>query len=512
MPPLPSQLAILEAAATASVLVDSHDRFLWGNAAARDLFALDAAAAGRPVLEWFRGLTGSLMDGALPRSIRRLELSRPDQRVLVDLVVQALPAELAVGLDGALGGEARGLITATDTTFQAQAEEELASIRGRLAESERARQRLTTLQQELVEDTAPQMIGTSAALQQVRDQAARVAATDTTVLIHGETGSGKELVARAIHAGGKRRGQAFVAVNCAALPETLIESELFGHERGAFTGADRRRMGKFELADGGTLFLDEIAELPMPAQAKLLRVIQESAFERVGGAETVKVNVRLLAATHRDLARQVERGRFREDLFYRLNVFKISVPPLRERGEDLKALAVHLHERFAKRMGKVVVPLSDTSLRRLMAYPWPGNVRELANAVERATLLGEGAALDIQIPDSPLPEGMAMPRAGEGGRGGGGGGGGGGSGGGGGGGATRDILLDLSLEQLQRLQITHALESCGYKVFGADGAARKLEINPSTLLAKMDKFGIPRPRLMKRARRGGGSASGSSAG
>ncbi|CAN5800907.1 N/A [soil metagenome] len=333
-----------------------------------------------------------------------------------------------------------------------------------------------------------EMVGTSPSLRRVKEQVARVARTSATVLIHGETGAGKELVARSIHARSERgaKGMAFIAVNCAALTESLIESELFGHERGAFTGADRRRAGKFELADGGTLFLDEVAELPLQSQAKLLRVLQDGAFERVGGVETLRVDVRLVTATHRDLARQVERGRFREDLFYRLNVFKIVVPPLRERKEDLRPLVEHLHAQAAARMSRSVAPLSERSLRRMMSYGWPGNVRELANAVERATLMHDGGELEVELPESPLKElpGLA------------------GESGGGAGSATRDILLDLTLEQLQRLHITHALEACGYKVHGPGGAAVKLDVHPATLLSRMDKFGIPRPRLMKRERRG----------
>jgi len=399
------------------------------------------------------------------------------------------------------------VVTLVDATARAEAEGEAARLRASLAEMERTSQRLRTLQAELADAGAgeggggggQEMVGASAALRRVREQVARVAPSDLTVLIHGETGSGKELVARSIHAGSPRAGQAFVAVNCAALPESLIESELFGHEKGAFTGADRRRLGKFELADGGTLFLDEVAELPMQAQAKLLRVIQEHAFERVGGAETVRVDTRILAATHRDLARQVERGRFREDLFYRLNVFRIEVPALRERREDLRALVEHLHARMARRMGRPVQRLSEGSLRRVMAYGWPGNVRELSNAVERATLLADGPELEIELPESPLrgeDEGGASGRGGA------------RAGGGGGAAPTRDILLDLTLEQLQRLQITHALESCGYRVFGAGGAAERLDVNPNTLLSRMDKYGIPRPRLMKRGRgeRGSGAA------
>jgi transcriptional regulator with GAF, ATPase, and Fis domain len=503
-------LAHLDTWPVGLVVLDRHWAGLWLNRAAREGLDLPAAGVEGParadeaslwsrlpgLLEALRAMGARQRDERFSAVLRGIRSARPEAPPAFDAYVDSIDPALAADLAGQLHGQLPAYqMVLVDVSSRLGTEAELAQLRGTLQESERARQRLASLQQELVEDAAPEMIGSSAGLRRVKDQVARVAPTDTTVLIHGETGSGKELVARAIHASSRRAGQAFVAVNCAALPESLIESELFGHERGAFTGADRRRLGKFELADGGTLFLDEIAELPQQAQAKLLRVIQESAFERVGGAETVKVNVRILAATHRDLARQVERARFREDLFYRLNVFKIDVPPLRDRAEDLKALALHLHRRFAQRMGKSERPLSDVSLRRLMAYAWPGNVRELANAVERATLLAEGPTLEIEIPDGPLPDGLPAPRPGprrEGGdaqplpgQG------------------RSDILLDLTLEQLQRLQITHALESCGYRVFGAGGAAQRLDLNPNTLLAKMDKFGIPRPRLMRRARRPG---------
>ncbi|MBA4029189.1 MAG: Fis family transcriptional regulator [Planctomyces sp.] len=406
-----------------------------------------------------------------------------------------------------------------DVTARQRAEGEVGRLRARLAESEGARARLTTLQAELVAGgdgltavgQTDAMVGRSAALRAVQEQVARVAPTDTTVLIHGETGSGKELVARSIHRLSPRAGEAFVPVNCAAMPESLIESELFGHERGAFTGADRRRLGKFELADGGTLFLDEIAELPMASQAKLLRVLQERAFERVGGAEPTRVDVRLVAASHRDLARQVERGRFREDLFYRLNVFKVRVPALRERREDIAELTEHLHQRLARRMGRPVLPLSDRSLRRIMAYGWPGNVRELANAVERATLLADGGELEIELPESPIgPAGGGGP--GTGGMGGAGGVDASAGSGATGSGGARDFLLELSLEQLERLHITHALEASAYRVFGQGGAAARLAINPNTLLSRMDKYGIPRPRLARRATKGQGRSLGGDGG
>jgi transcriptional regulator with GAF, ATPase, and Fis domain len=384
------------------------------------------------------------------------------------------------------------LATLQDATARVEAEAEAARLRERLAESEAARAKMRTVQEELNEqgpDGPPTLVGSSQALKRVRVQISRVAGTDTTVLIQGDTGTGKELVARSIHFESPRSARPFVAINCAALPESLIESELFGHERGAFTGADRRRLGKFELAEEGTIFLDEIAELPLAAQAKLLRVLQGGTFERVGGVETLRSTARVVAATHRELARRVERGLFREDLYYRLNVFRIEVPPLRDRREDLRELVEHLHVRVARRMARPVLPISERSLRRIMAYRWPGNIRELANTVERATLLADGPELEIELPESPSP-GAAAPAPGA--------------------GAapstqTRDILLDLTLEQLQRLHIMHALESTDHRVFGPAGAAEKLDINPNTLLSRMDRFGIPRPRLARRAGDGTGA-------
>ncbi|MBL8745518.1 MAG: sigma-54-dependent Fis family transcriptional regulator [Phycisphaerae bacterium] len=380
-----------------------------------------------------------------------------------------------------------------DADARAAQEEELARLQRALAESERARTRMREITTELTAASEPpRIIGSSAPMLRMLDQIERVAASPATVLIHGESGSGKELVAKAIHAGSPRARRPLIAVNCASLPESLIESELFGHERGAFTGADRQRLGKFELADDGSLFLDEIAELSMQAQAKLLRVLQEGTFERVGGTETVQVDVRLIAATHRDLAQQVERGRFREDLFYRLNVFRIEVPSLRDRKEDIRALAEFFHELHARRMARPVLPISERSMRRLLTYRWPGNVRELENAIERATVLGDqDVELEIEIPDAPNVPGSDPQSAAR--------------------GDTsqipRDVLLDLSLDQLSRLQIMHALETRSYRVFGKDGAAEKLGINPQTLLSRMDKLGIPRPRTMRRALRGADESS-----
>ncbi len=415
-------------------------------------------------------------------SMRSVRLARVDRRVDADLLVERTPR-------GTL------LIVMLDADARVAQEEELSRLQKALAESERARSKMREITTELTAVSAPpRIIGSSAPMLSMMDQVDRVAASPATVLIHGESGSGKELVAKALHAGSPRAARPLVAVNCASLPESLIESELFGHERGAFTGADRQRLGKFELADEGTLFLDEIAELSSAAQAKLLRVLQEGTLERVGGTETIHVDVRLIAATHRDLARQVERGRFREDLFYRLNVFRIEVPSLRDRKEDIRALAEHFHELHAKRMARAVLPISERSMRRLLTYRWPGNVRELENAVERATVLAEEEAteLEIEIPEAPnVPRGAESRAPGS-------------AAPGDTSQVPRDVLLDLSLDQLQRLQIMHALETNRYKVFGAGGAAEKLGINPQTLLSRMDKLGIPRPRTMRRGLRGMG--------
>ncbi|HSB77687.1 MAG TPA: sigma 54-interacting transcriptional regulator [Candidatus Methylomirabilis sp.] len=266
-----------------------------------------------------------------------------------------------------------------------------AHIEGRARQLE---QRLTTLRLELGERYGfDRILGRAPALQEVLARAAKVAATETTVLLTGESGTGKELVARAIHYSSPRAEGPYTAINCAAIPETLVESELFGHERGAFTGADKQTLGRFELAAGGTLFLDEVAELPPSAQAKLLRVLQEHEFQRVGGTATLRADVRLIAATNRDLAQAVEEGKFREDVYYRLNVFPLHLPPLRERGDDVLLLAHHFVRELGARLGKGEPGLSRDAQDALRSYPWPGNIRELENAIERALILSEGGLL-----------------------------------------------------------------------------------------------------------------------
>ena len=405
------------------------------------------------------------------------------------LVGEGVIVDLFFGA-AAHSGPVHRWVVVLEVSARAALREELERLRAALALAERQRSRAESLGSDIAAQSAPsEIVGASAAVLRMLDEVNRVAASAATVLIHGESGSGKELVARAIHARSPRASKPMVALNCAAIPDTLVESELFGHERGAFTGADRQRLGKFEIADGSTLFLDEVAELSLAAQAKLLRVLQERAFTRVGGAETIHTDVRMIAATHRDLAMRVRRGMFREDLFYRLNVFKIDVPPLRDRPEDIAALAAFLHEKHARGLARAVLPISEQSVRRMLAYRWPGNVRELENAIERATLLATGSELEVQLPDTPSLTVDGEQGAGE-------------------IGARdtstvpRDVLLDLNMDQLQRLQIMHALETREYRVFGAGGAAEKLGVNPQTLLSRMDRLGVPRPRAMRRSLRG----------
>lgn len=318
------------------------------------------------------------------------------------------------------------------------------------------------------------LVGESQALQQVLRDIAQVAATNTTVLIMGETGTGKELVARAIHVASRRHERPLVIVNCAAIPATLIESELFGHEPGAFTGATKKRDGRFALADNGSIFLDEVGELPLELQAKLLRVLQEGEFDPVGSSRTRKVNVRVLAATNRDLAASVKQGTFREDLYYRLNVFPIRLPSLRERGDDVVRLASVFAQRFASKMGRTIAALRDTDARRLQTYYWPGNVRELQNVIERAVITSTDGRLNL---DRALPEATNVPSLS---------------------GRTSElsqatILTTKELEDLERANILRALEAAKWKVSGQNSAAKLLGINASTLSSRMKSLKIQKP-------------------
>jgi formate hydrogenlyase transcriptional activator len=319
-----------------------------------------------------------------------------------------------------------------------------------------------------------EIIGQSPALMAVLEKVRLVAATDSSVLILGETGTGKELVARAVHSAGPRKMKPLIKVNCAALPTGLIESELFGHEKGAFTGANARRIGRFELADGGTIFLDEIGEVPPEVQVKLLRVLQEREIERVGGQKTIAVDVRVIAATNRDLKGATAAGKFREDLYYRLNVFPIEVPPLRDRSGDVPLLVHYFVARYGAKIGRRVSRVPETTMRRLVEYPWPGNIRELENVIERAVILSVGPELNA-MPDLPVAAHAAAvadrsPPAASPGNGG------------------------APLEEVERRHIVAILKQSGWRIEGPTGAARLLNINPSTLRSRMKKLGIQRSR------------------
>jgi transcriptional regulator with GAF, ATPase, and Fis domain len=305
------------------------------------------------------------------------------------------------------------------------------------------------------------IVGTSGALKEVLPLIAQVAPTDSTVLLSGETGTGKELFARAIHDASRRSGHPMIKVNCGGFAPGLVDSELFGHERGAFTGATQRRIGRFELANRGTLFLDEVAELPPETQVKLLRVLQEHEFERVGGERTISVDVRLIAATHRDLELEVSRERFRADLYYRLNVLPIRIPPLRERPEDIEPLTAHFVSHFGRRMGKQFRGISQGSLTRLQRYDWPGNIRELQNVIERACVLAKGQV--VEVPDPAL------------------------------GARHRRSWQPATLEQAEQAHIGRTLERTGWRIEGAGGAAELLGLRPSTLRSRIRKLGIRRP-------------------
>jgi DNA-binding NtrC family response regulator len=310
------------------------------------------------------------------------------------------------------------------------------------------------------------LIGESAALARVREQIAQVAPTDSTVLIQGETGTGKELVARALHEKSARHDRPLIKVNCAALPRELVESELFGHEKGAFTGAIQQRRGRFELADGGTVFLDEVGELPLEAQAKLLRVLQEREFERVGGARSLRVDVRVIAATNRDLHAEVAATRFRADLYFRLDVFPIVLPPLRERRDDIPRLLEHFVARTARRLGRAVEGLSPAFVERARGHDWPGNIRELENLVERALIMSHGGVLDA--PDLLVASPRASPGA--------------------------EPPGDHTLEEVERAHIRRVLDDTSWMIEGDHGAARRLGLNPSTLRGRMRKLGIRKAR------------------
>lgn len=346
-------------------------------------------------------------------------------------------------------------------------------------------ERLRRDQQDERDREFAQIVGRSAALESVLAEVERVAPTDSTVLVIGETGTGKELIARAIHNLSSRCGHPFVKLNCAAIPFDLLESELFGHEKGAFTGAVAQRAGRFEIADTGTLFLDEIGDLPLALQPKLLRVLQEQEFERLGSGRTHRINVRLVAATHRDLAQMVAQSEFRSDLYYRLNVFPVIVPPLRDRRDDIPLLVLHFVEVFSRRMGKAIEQIPQATMDHFSSYDWPGNVRELQNLVERAVIRSDDGVLPnpfsmsqacrssnprmeanlLQVEESDEKREL---------------------------GAMYEPRSTDSLENIERQHILRVLERTGWLISGPNGAGAILNVHPNTLRSLMERLGIRR--------------------
>jgi DNA-binding NtrC family response regulator len=336
-------------------------------------------------------------------------------------------------------------------------EDLLDAIQQGIARDHRARQQRGAVSQPSFED----IVGTSTALRAVLDQVEVVAPTDSTVLILGETGTGKELIARAVHNISGRSNRPFVKVNCAAIPSGLLESELFGHEKGAFTGAVAQKIGRFELAHGGTLFLDEVGDIPLELQPKLLRVLQEQEFERLGSTRTIHVDVRIVAATNRDLAQMSGEKQFREDLYFRLNVFPIRIPSLRERAGDIPLLVRHYMRKYAQRMNKRIETIPEETMAALCSYSWPGNIRELQNLIERSVILTPGSALQVQINDLQRSKPVFSTMTG-------------------------------TLEDVERQRILQALQEAGAVIGGRHGAAARLGLKRTTLLSKMQRLGITR--------------------
>jgi formate hydrogenlyase transcriptional activator len=391
------------------------------------------------------------------RSVCELPLSTARRRLGTLVFVSKRPSDYDAAGVGFLQLVANQVALAVENAL---AFREIEALRDKLAEEK------AYLEEEArTERHHGEIVGESAALRHVLKQVETVAPTDSTVLILGETGTGKELIARAVHDLSPRQGRTFVKLNCAALPTGLLESELFGHEKGAFTGAISQKVGRFELAHLGTLFLDEVGDIPSELQPKLLRVLQEQEFERLGGTRTIRVDVRLVAATNRDLDRMVADGRFRDDLYYRLNVFPVLLPPLRQRRDDIPRLVRHFTQRFAVRMGRRIETIPTRVLEALSRYPWPGNVRELQNVIERAVILSPGASLQVPLGDLPPPAAQPAVAA----------------------------SAAMTLADAEREHILAALRDTGWVVGGPRGASARLGMKRSTLQKKMKKLGIVRP-------------------
>lgn len=421
----------------------------------------------------------SLTDGRLEDVIALGELDNEPRQYLTKSgeIVEVLVSSAA---DRSDGGELKALLVASkDVTERNEAERQL---RAAFEENARLREELERERDYLREEVQISMnfgriIGESPALKKMLVRLEAVAQTAASVLIEGESGVGKELVAHVIHARSPRSAGPLVKVNCASIPHELFESEFFGHVKGAFTGAHRDRIGRFQLADGGTIFLDEVGEIPLDLQSKLLRVLQESEYERVGDETTDSVDVRVIAATNRDLEQAVEEGRFREDLYYRISVFPIHVPPLRERGDDVVQIASHFVERICQEFGKPSLTLSRQQASFLKRYDWPGNVRELKNVIERAVILSKGRVLRLDLAMTDIFDSVdeAPPKAG-------------------GEGSVAQLVTDTDLKRMEKENMLNALRLADWRVSGPDGAAKLVGLKPTTFADRMKKHGIARPR------------------
>ena len=433
---------------------------------------------GRLITEFMgKELQATLAGGRLEDVIAAGELEN-EPRTYVAKSGEVLEVEVSATADRDPSGAVVALLVASkDVTARNRAERQL---RAAFEENARLRDELERERDYLREEVQVSMnygriIGESPALKQMLARLEAVAQTSASVLIEGESGVGKELVAHVIHARSPRSSGPLVKVNCASIPHELFESEFFGHVKGAFTGAHRDRVGRFQLADGGTIFLDEVGEIPLDLQSKLLRVLQESEYERVGDDHTHTVDVRVIAATNRDLEKAVAEGRFREDLFYRLSVFPIEVPPLRERGDDVIQIASHFLERTCQEFGHQPLTLSKQQAALLKRYDWPGNIRELKNVIERAVILSRGKVLrlDLAMSDILSAPAASEPEADDG---------------------TPTLLTERELRELERKNTLLALEMAQWRVSGPNGAAKLLGIKPTTLADRMRKFRISRPR------------------
>ncbi len=465
---------VIDSAMDAIVTIDAERRIVLFNDAAEKVFRCPANVAIGATLDRF--LTSGFQR-ALQKSLSAFDIAGPTRPYVwaPDGVAarradgEEFPVEATLSFVE-VGGRRLYTLILRDIDERRRAEEGLRQL---------------SLQNEYLQEeiraahSADEIVGSQRGMRDVLEKVALVAPTDSSVLILGETGTGKEVVARAIHSSGKRAARPLIKVNCAALPSGLIESELFGHEKGAFTGATDRRIGRFELADRGTIFLDEVGELPLDVQVKLLRVLQEQEFERVGGSKTIAVDVRVIAATNRDLAGAIADGSFRTDLYYRLNVFPISLPPLRQRGEDIPLLVHYFAERFAARMGRRTLRIHAEDMARLVNYSWPGNVRELENVIERAIILSTGpefrvppAMLAAPVP-APAAAKAAMPPVAP---------------------SPATAVAPGSLVDVEREHILTVLQQTNWRIDGPRGAATILNLNPSTLRSRLKKLAIQRDR------------------